>query len=150
MAAVEEFINAGAGPAERMIRDQVECELAYINTDHPQFLGGSRAIGMVMERRARLPDDSSEDDARPQVHSMAGDLAIARPSKSTGGPRRLERNCHLGGPLQAQFPCRCGPRAAAQERNKPLLTASGGRGGELMAVCREHESAAGTWGGARV
>ena len=49
MEAVEEFINSGAEPAEKMIRDMVECELAFINTDHPAFLGGNRAIGMVME-----------------------------------------------------------------------------------------------------
>ena len=83
MAAVEEFINSGAEPAERMIHDTVECELAYINTDHPMFLGGSRAISIVMERRSRLPDDSSEDEHRA-AFSMAGDLAIARHSKSPG------------------------------------------------------------------
>jgi len=49
MEAVEGFINSGAEPAEKMIRDMVECELAFINTDHPAFLGGNRAIGMVME-----------------------------------------------------------------------------------------------------
>lgn len=81
MAAVEDFINSGAEPAERMIHNTVECELAYINTDHPQFLGGSRAISIVMERRSRMPDDSSEDDQRTG-YSMAGDLAIARHSKS--------------------------------------------------------------------
>lgn len=86
MEAVEEFINSGADPAERMIHDTMDCELAYINTDHPQFLGGSRAIGIVMDRRSRQPDDSSEDDARPG-HSLAGDLAIARHvNRTTGVP----------------------------------------------------------------
>ena len=45
--AVEEFINEGAGPAEHMIRNLVSCELAYINTSHPQFIGGNRAIAQV-------------------------------------------------------------------------------------------------------
>jgi len=35
-------------PAERMIRDCVACELAYINTDHPAFIGGNRAIAAVL------------------------------------------------------------------------------------------------------
>ena len=35
-------------PAERMIRDCVSCELAYINTDHPAFIGGNRAIAAVL------------------------------------------------------------------------------------------------------
>lgn len=47
MTAVEDFINEGAAPAERMIRDSVACELAYINTDHPSFIGGNRAIAQV-------------------------------------------------------------------------------------------------------
>ena len=54
MAAVEDFINEGAAPAERMIRDLVSCEHSYINTDHPQFIGGSRAIATVMERRQQV------------------------------------------------------------------------------------------------
>ena len=47
VAAVEEFIADGAAPAERMIRDLVACEHSYINTDHPAFIGGSRAIAQV-------------------------------------------------------------------------------------------------------
>lgn len=46
-ASVEDFINEGAAPAERMIRDLVDCEHAYINTDHPQFIGGNRALSQV-------------------------------------------------------------------------------------------------------
>ena len=45
--AVEEFVNSGAQPAECMIRDLIECEHSYINTDHPDFIGGSRAIAQV-------------------------------------------------------------------------------------------------------
>lgn len=45
--AVEEFIHQGAAPAEHMIRNLVACELAYINTSHPQFIGGNRAIAQV-------------------------------------------------------------------------------------------------------
>ena len=48
VAAVEEFIADGAAPAERMIRDLVACEHSYINTDHPAFIGGSRAIAQVL------------------------------------------------------------------------------------------------------
>ena len=44
---MEDFISEGAAPAERMIRDLVDCEHAYINTDHPQFIGGNRALSQV-------------------------------------------------------------------------------------------------------
>ena len=47
-AAVEDFIHEGAEPAELMIRHLVDCEHAYINTDHPQFIGGNRALSQVI------------------------------------------------------------------------------------------------------
>ena len=43
-------MNSGAQPAERMIRDIIECEHSYINTDHADFIGGSRAIAQVSDR----------------------------------------------------------------------------------------------------
>ncbi|EIE21671.1 hypothetical protein COCSUDRAFT_37405 [Coccomyxa subellipsoidea C-169] len=49
ISEVEEFVNSGAAPAERMIRDVIDCEHSYINTDHPSFIGGSRAIAQAPE-----------------------------------------------------------------------------------------------------
>eukprot|EP00884_Botryococcus_braunii_P002074 jgi/Botrbrau1/11868/Bobra.126_2s0004.2 len=72
VSAVQSFIDEGARPAERMIRDFVDCERSYINTDHPGFIGGSRAIAEVMDRRqagedadSRQSDDVSESRALP-------------------------------------------------------------------------------------
>lgn len=48
--AVEEFVGKGARPAEEMLRGLVACELAYINTCHPGFIGGNRAIAQVRAR----------------------------------------------------------------------------------------------------
>ena len=50
--AVEELVNGGASPADQMIKNLVSCELAYINTSHPQFVGGNRAIAEVLNRRS--------------------------------------------------------------------------------------------------
>lgn len=89
MEAVENFINSGAEPAERMIRELVECELAYINTDHAQFIGGSRAIGMVMERRSRLPEEASTEEGSSKngqsaaVEVNGGRHHVRAPGKST-------------------------------------------------------------------
>ncbi len=86
MEAVENFINSGAEPAERMIRDLLECELAYINTDHAQFIGGSRAIGMVMERRSRLAEGeaASEETAAKNGQSGAAELNGVRHTRNPG------------------------------------------------------------------
>lgn len=91
MEAVENFINSGAEPAERMIRDLVECELAYINTDHAQFIGGSRAIGMVMERRSRMPEDEATEDAAAKPnHGPTAELAVARHHGRNAGNFSIE------------------------------------------------------------
>jgi dynamin 1-like protein len=63
--AVEDLVNSGAGPAEHMIRNLVSCELAYINTSHPQFIGGNRAIAEVLGRRGGSGNMSGDDDALP-------------------------------------------------------------------------------------
>ena len=50
--AVMDYIRSGADPAERMIRHLVDCELDYINCDHPEFIGGRGAIRAVMQERS--------------------------------------------------------------------------------------------------
>lgn len=62
-AAVEDFISEGAAPAERMIRDLVDCEHAYINTDHPQFIGGNRALSQVCSLASSMTSEAVCSDA---------------------------------------------------------------------------------------
>ncbi|KAF8057938.1 DRP3A [Scenedesmus sp. PABB004] len=88
-AAVLEYIQAGAEPAEKMIRELVACEHDYINTDHPDFLGGTRAVKAVMEareaRKAAAADGSF--DVRPDLHKAksAGNILLAAGSSSGSG-----------------------------------------------------------------
>lgn len=51
MEAVEDFISLGASPAESMIRNLIDCELALINTSNPSFIGGNEAIARVLKSR---------------------------------------------------------------------------------------------------
>ncbi|KAL6767535.1 hypothetical protein ACKKBF_B35615 [Auxenochlorella protothecoides x Auxenochlorella symbiontica] len=69
--AVEAYVEQGAAPAEAMIRNLVACELAFINTSHPDFIGGNRAIAQVLERQA---------DGSPR-----GVVAEAGAGRSAGG-----------------------------------------------------------------
>lgn len=71
LAAVEDFVADGALPAERMIRDLVACELAFINTDHPDFVGGSRAVAMAMERRQQMAQESAAGAAAAAAAAQA-------------------------------------------------------------------------------
>jgi len=63
--AVEDLVNSGASPAENMIRNLIACELAYINTSHPQFIGGNRAIAEVLSRRGGSGNISGDDEPVP-------------------------------------------------------------------------------------
>lgn len=49
--AIEEqtraFLQQGAEPAVSMIQSLVDCQLAYIDTSHPQFVGGAEAMRMA-------------------------------------------------------------------------------------------------------
>eukprot|EP00879_Flechtneria_rotunda_P015506 GHRR01016216.1.p1 GENE.GHRR01016216.1~~GHRR01016216.1.p1 ORF type:complete len:589 (+),score=198.40 GHRR01016216.1:203-1969(+) len=67
-AAVLEYMQSGAEPAEKMIRELVACEHEYINTDHPDFIGGTRAVKAVMEareaRRAAAAADAAAADGQ--------------------------------------------------------------------------------------
>jgi hypothetical protein len=76
----------GAQPAERFIRDLVECEQGYINTDNPAFIGGTRAVKEVMEDR----------EARRQAAAAAGAGAGGeggRGGKGSGESRQVRPPC---------------------------------------------------------
>ena len=57
-----------------MIRELVECEHEYINTDHPDFIGGTRAVKEVMEDR----------EFRKQQAAAAGAASTADGAKVGG------------------------------------------------------------------
>lgn len=85
-AAVEDFISEGAAPAERMIRDLVDCEHAYINTDHPQFIGGNRALSQVLAQLHGIPaEEDEQDEQQEDAQGTAGSQEHRRP-RSAGHP----------------------------------------------------------------
>ncbi|KAK9803596.1 hypothetical protein WJX72_003244 [[Myrmecia] bisecta] len=88
-SAVEDFIDQGAGPAERMIRDLVECEHSYINTDHPAFVGGTDALATVMNRRQ--PADEEEEH---EAESSTGHSDGHPRTKSCGNLQDVPSNSH--------------------------------------------------------
>jgi len=103
--AVEDLVNSGASPAEHMIRNLVACELAYINTSHPQFIGGNRAIAEVLGRRGGSGHTSGDDDPVP-----------AHRPKSASGHHRAIPTAH---PVSTTSPN--GLAAAAKMAARPTL-----------------------------
>ncbi|XP_019254631.1 PREDICTED: dynamin-related protein 3A-like isoform X2 [Nicotiana attenuata] len=66
------FLRDGVKPAERMITNLIEME-DYINSSHPNFIGGTKAVDMAqMELRAMQEgDDADKDPAVNKGHKLA-------------------------------------------------------------------------------
>ena len=63
--AVHALLAANREPARRMIHNLIQIELAHINTAHPDFIGGDRAIAAVVEK-LRAPDAAAAAAAPTQ------------------------------------------------------------------------------------
>lgn len=153
--AVEEFVNAGAGPAEAMIRNMVACELAYINTSHPGFIGGNRAIAQVLERRAAGGEESSGDEAAQVGPTGRIKVPRAHPVVTSNEPAGLAAAAKLTGrgmepevfnPEDLLATARAGKGLALTPRQEggeaPLGWFSNlfGRGGGAAEAAAEHTS----------
>ncbi|CAH0476525.1 unnamed protein product [Peronospora belbahrii] len=53
MEVVNGMLRASLVPTQAMIQNLIRIELAYINTNHPDFIGGSRAVAQLMEKMQR-------------------------------------------------------------------------------------------------
>lgn len=63
---VNEMLNKHRNPTKSMIMNLIAVELAFINTNHPDFIGGDRAITTTMERVSKHPEGQSNAPA-PQT-----------------------------------------------------------------------------------
>ncbi|KAI8108676.1 hypothetical protein M9435_005093 [Picochlorum sp. BPE23] len=77
MESVEDFIALGASPAEKMIRNLIQCELSYINTSNPRFIGGNEAIAHM--NAAKKPSSP-----RKQKKPLPQKEALFAPSNAEG------------------------------------------------------------------
>ncbi|KAG5186926.1 Dynamin central region-domain-containing protein [Tribonema minus] len=65
------------GPSQVMISNLVKLELAYINTSHPDFIGGSRAVAQLMDKT---------NNSHQQHHHSSSAGASAPAARSTSEP----------------------------------------------------------------
>ncbi|KAM7479038.1 hypothetical protein LguiA_027251 [Lonicera macranthoides] len=64
------FLREGLEPSETMIGHIVEMEMDYINTSHPNFIGGSKAVEMALQQvkssRVAAPIPRQKDTIEPE------------------------------------------------------------------------------------
>nr|KJB32127.1 hypothetical protein B456_005G226100 [Gossypium raimondii] len=66
---VGNFLQEGLEPSETMIGHMIEMEMDYINTSHPNFIGGSKAVELANQQirnsRVHLPVSKAKDGLEP-------------------------------------------------------------------------------------
>lgn len=53
LSVVGALLKRSVGPTQMWVSNLVRIELSYINTNHPDFIGGSRAVAKLMEKMAQ-------------------------------------------------------------------------------------------------
>ncbi|WPK26878.1 hypothetical protein PUMCH_004246 [Australozyma saopauloensis] len=56
MEVVSDLLRERLGPTIKYVESMIEIQQAYINTNHPNFLGAAEAMASVVEERRRLRD----------------------------------------------------------------------------------------------
>lgn len=75
------FVRSGFQPATQMVRSLVDCEADYINTDHPDFIGGRGAMRSVWQDKAAAAARTGRkvrDFAEAQDAAACGDNVVDR------------------------------------------------------------------------
>ncbi|XP_048619288.1 dynamin-related protein 3A-like isoform X1 [Brassica napus] len=68
---IGDFLRGGLEPSEAMIGDLIDMEMDYINTSHPNFIGGTKAVEAAMQhvKSSRIPHPV----ARPKQDTVEPD-----------------------------------------------------------------------------
>ncbi|KAL1593027.1 vacuolar protein sorting-associated protein 1 [Nothophoma quercina] len=115
-AVVVSFLKKAMDPTNKLVRDLVGMEAVYINTGHPDFINGSRAMAIVHERhnsnKPQQVDPKTGKPLPPQVPPRSM-------SPSLGG------SDESGGFFGSFFASKNKKKMAAMEPPPPTLKASG-------------------------
>lgn len=92
---VSTLLKRCMSPTQMMVENLVKVELAYINTSHPDFIGGARAVSAVMNRganmepirTAELPVGSTVDTPTSQATGTNSQYFNADGEGENGGDR---------------------------------------------------------------
>jgi len=63
MDVVSSLLKRSVGPTQLWVSNLVRIELSYINTNHPDFIGGSRAVARLMEKMGNEKESARREAA---------------------------------------------------------------------------------------
>ena len=67
MGVVSALLKRSVGPTQMWVSNLVRIELSYINTNHPDFIGGSRAVAGLMKKMADEKEKAADQAAAPPM-----------------------------------------------------------------------------------
>ncbi|ROV93099.1 hypothetical protein VSDG_07311 [Cytospora chrysosperma] len=116
-AVVIGFFKKAMDPTNKLVKDLVAMESCYINTGHPDFLNGHRAMAIVNERHNPKPVPVDPKSGKPLVTTPA----------RAASPTLADTNLGEGnsGFFGSFFAAKNKKKAAAMEAPPPTLKASG-------------------------
>ncbi|CAH8262182.1 unnamed protein product [Arabidopsis lyrata] len=108
------FLREGLEPSQAMIRDLIEMEMDYINTSHPNFIGGTKAVELAMQlvKSSRIP------------HPVARPRDTVEPEKTTSFASQIKTRSFLGRQANGIVTDQGVPTAADAERSAPAGNSS--------------------------
>ncbi|KAI0470834.1 vacuolar sorting protein 1 [Xylariaceae sp. FL0804] len=113
------FFKKAMEPTNKLVRDLVSMEACYVNTGHPDFLTGHKAMAMVNERHSSAkPVQVDPKTGKPLPASASTPARAASPSMDAN----LDGNSGFFGSF---FAAKNKKKAAAMEAPPPMLKASG-------------------------
>ncbi|KFY11460.1 hypothetical protein V491_07193 [Pseudogymnoascus sp. VKM F-3775] len=121
-AVVIAFFKKAMDPANKLVKDLVAMEACYVNTGHPDFLNGHRAMAIVNERHHQAkPVQVDPKTGKPLTAAQAAALPQRSASPSLEGSTDAN-----GGFFGSFFASKSNKKkAAAMEPPPPSLKASG-------------------------
>ncbi|KAJ6790149.1 hypothetical protein PWT90_05608 [Aphanocladium album] len=112
------FFKKAMEPTNKLVRDLVSMESCYINTGHPDFLNGHRAMAVVNERHNPAKPVQVDPKTGKPLPASAG-----TPARTTSPP--IPDTDGNGGFFGSFFAAKNKKKAAAMEAPPPTLKASG-------------------------
>lgn len=73
---VSELLKSSIEPAKDLIRNVIQCELAYIKTSHPDFISGSKAVSESLEKLKRVGQETRTESNKHLKSSMSGSATV--------------------------------------------------------------------------
>jgi vacuolar protein sorting-associated protein 1 len=112
------FFKKSMEPTNKLVKDLVAMEACYINTGHPDFLNGHRAMAIVNERYNSAKPVQVDPKTGKPLPASATPARSASPSLDSN----LDNNTGFFGSF---FAAKNKKKAAAMEAPPPMLKASG-------------------------